>query len=247
MRLDGAAELVVGTRLLVEHLIVVLVGRILLEQAVVELDRLERTGAREVVLDAFRQLSLQHVLSRRDALLLVRALLELLLGADCDDADTRRRLRRRGGARGRQVDGLRSRQFEQLARAVESVFLLDLQIGQTTHRLRRALRLRRLFEEALVAVHRRVEAALDLHVLQIRRDLVQRRQRVLLRSAGARSEQRRAGGEQCAVGTHHLLRPRPAQRFLMPEWLAPWPRGRSCRPPRSAPASDRPRAARAGF
>ena len=51
---DGAPELVVGARLLVEHLVVVLVGRILLEQAVVELDRLERTGARQIVLDAFR-------------------------------------------------------------------------------------------------------------------------------------------------------------------------------------------------
>ena len=208
---DGAAELVVGARLLVEHLVVVLVGRILLEQAVVELDRLERTGAREVVLDAFRELSLQHVLRGRDALLLVGPLLELLLGADGHDADACRGLRCRRGAGVLQVDGLRRRQLEHLAGAVQPVFLLDLQIGQAAHRFRRALRLRRFLEETLVAVHRRVEAALDLHVLQIRRDVVQRCQRVLPRRAGARSEEHRTDEESGAPGAHHRAPPAPAR------------------------------------
>ena len=106
-----------------------------------------------------------------------------------------------------QVDGLRGRQLEELAGAVQSIFLLDLQIGQAAHRLRRALRLRRLLEEALVAVHRRVEAAFDLHVLQIRRNLVERRQRVLLRRAGAGSEEHCADNELCAVRAHYRAPP----------------------------------------
>ena len=81
-RFDGASQLVVSARLLVQHLVVVLVGRILLEQAVVELDGFERTGAFQVVLHAFGQLALQHVLHGGDALLLGSARFELLLGAD---------------------------------------------------------------------------------------------------------------------------------------------------------------------
>jgi hypothetical protein len=212
-RLDRAPELVVRTRLLVQHLVVVLGRRVLLQQAVVELDRFERTRPCEIVRGARRELSLQHVLRRRDPLLLIGTLFELLLGADCQDADAGRGLRRRsGGARGRQFGSLRGRQLEQLARAVQPIFLLDLQVGQAPHRLRRALRLRRFFEEALVAVHCRVEAAFDLHVLQIRRDLAQRAQCVLRRRAGARSEERRAGDEHCAVGTHHC--PPPAGAAL---------------------------------
>jgi hypothetical protein len=65
----------------IAYLVVVLVGRILFQQAVVQLDGFERTGALEVVLHAFGQLTLQHVLHGGDAVLLGSARFQLLLGA----------------------------------------------------------------------------------------------------------------------------------------------------------------------
>ena len=49
-----APELVIRARLLVQHLVAMRVVRILLEQRVVQLDRLERTRLLEIAANAFR-------------------------------------------------------------------------------------------------------------------------------------------------------------------------------------------------
>ena len=78
--LFGASELVAGSRLLVEHLVAISVGRVLREQLLVELDGFGRAGTLEVSGCPLRQRQFRQCLGGGDGRLARDALLELALG-----------------------------------------------------------------------------------------------------------------------------------------------------------------------
>jgi hypothetical protein len=73
----------------------------------------------------------------------------------------------------------------------QAELLLDLQVGEASHCLRRHRTLRRLVEEPTIAGHGHVEPLLDLDVLQVRPGAAQVREGVAFRRLGAAGDQHR--------------------------------------------------------
>jgi len=88
---------------------------------------------------------------------------------------------------------------------VYAELLLDFQVRETAHRLGSHRRLRRLLEEAPVALHRLIEALLDRHVLHVRAHLAQIGKRRLRVARGAADDESR--GEQYRSGEAAHQRP----------------------------------------
>ena len=176
--LFGAAELVVRPRLLIEDLVSVLVIRVLGQQPVIESDRLEWTLGIGASAHRVRRRG-AGVAARQDPALRGRAPLEILIGFPRAGAGDRRGRIGRAGLRARErLGGLRGGHFPRpgVARAYPEL-LLELQVRETPHRLRRHRGLRCLLEEAPVVLHGLIEALLDLHLLHVRAHVTQLRQR----------------------------------------------------------------------
>ena len=77
-RLFGPPQLVVRAGLLIQHLVVVLVGRILREQLIVERDRLQRSGRRQLLRAAGRR-DREPIAVRGNRVLRGRTTFEILL------------------------------------------------------------------------------------------------------------------------------------------------------------------------
>jgi len=163
-RFFGAAELVIGPRLLIEHLVAVLVIRVLGEQFVVQSDCLERprgipVGGQRTGL----QLACRAV--RRDFVLRRRAALKILFGLPSAGVIRRRgRVGRVGAFRG----GHRLRLDGALA---DPELLFELQVRQAPHRLRCHRRFRCFLQKTPVVLHRLFEALFDFRLLHIRAHL----------------------------------------------------------------------------
>src|SRR5947209_14196842 len=135
--LFGAAELVVRPRFLVEDLVSLLVIRILVQQPVIESDRLEWTVGICASAHRVRRRG-AGVTARKDSGLRCRAPLEILIGFLQTCAGSRRARIGTAGPRAREYrGGLRSGHFPRLgvARAYPEL-LFELQVRETPHRLR---------------------------------------------------------------------------------------------------------------
>ncbi len=199
----GTTQLVVRTRLLIEHLVAVRVGRVLRKQLVVQLDRFQRAGLLGTRVRAVRQDEAGNLAGGGDGLPSSRAQLQITFQVHCRGRlervmtrslraarfDFRRGIRcrhghRRGAGRPRLdfAGAARCGDLDQLAFVTQnSVFLLELQVCETPHGFRGHRVLRGLLEEATVALHCLDEAFVDLHFLRIRRYLTQAGQSALIR------------------------------------------------------------------
>ncbi len=188
----GPPQLVVRARLLVQHLVVVLVGRILGEQPVVQRDGLERGGR-------VRRLRTGR---RRQARRRGRARFELLLGLGGRAARSRCRECRAFGVRGDR-GALRSLHLDDPPVAIDPELLLDLQVGKPAHGLGSQLRLGRLVEEAAVALHGLLEPFGHGDFRRVGLDRVQLGERALLRARGTACRQRSRHCErECGPAAH---------------------------------------------
>ncbi len=221
--LVGLADLVVGARHLVEHLVVALVIRVGLEDLPVRFDGLAGTGR-----DHFAARTCEDVVvSRRLAqqfLTLRRALLEFLLGlgrpggSRCSCARFGP-LERRSARGRRHVCGfgfrhrlsprrLRDRRFlrrqlDDLARADHAVSLLDLQVGEAAHGFGCPRSLGRLFEVAPVTLRCTLEPVLEVNLLDVGLHAREFGKRALLGDGGAAGEQAGRGDEEKTDAPDH--------------------------------------------
>ena len=202
--LFGTPELVVRTGLLVDHPVVVLVVRVLGEQAVVERDGFERPGGRRLAGRAGRHRRDGIPRGRRDCVDLRCACLEIPVRLGVARHTRRGRRRRRRDCR---VGLFRRRHFLDLAVPADAELLLDLQVRESPHCFRRHLGPRRFLEVPPVALHGRLEALLDLHFLDVGLDVVKLRERVARGLVRAGGQQRRAEDACQTECTHHCCPP----------------------------------------
>ena len=188
-----------------------LVIRVLGEDSVIESDCLAWT----LGICASEQLVCRRgtgVVARLDRALRSRSPLESLIGfpPGCT-GDHRVRIASIGLLTHKGLSGLRGGHFPRLAVAYSyPVLLLDLQVGETPHRLRSHRGLRCLFDDFPVLLQSLIEAILDRHILHVGRHLMQvcqRSGRILFGSRGAadrecQREHHRNGEERRAM--HHF-------------------------------------------
>src|SRR2546422_1165237 len=207
--LFGAAELVVRPRHLIEDLVAVLVPGVLGEQPIVESDRLEWTVGICASAHRVRRRG-AGVTARQDTGLRCRAPLEILIGFLQTRAGSRRGRIGTAGPRAREYPGgLRSGHFPRLgATRAYPELLFELQVRETPHRLRSHRGLRCLREEAPVLLHGLIETLFDLHLLHVRTDVPQLRQRPprrqrLVGTRGAANHENRREHHRNGEATHY--------------------------------------------
>ena len=218
--LVDAPDLVECARLLVKHRVVVRVVRIVGQDLVVELDGIDRPRQRR--LPSAGQIEGSAPVLRPEPGRSGGASFEVRVGLGA------RRRSRAAGPFGRDRfgrGGLRRRKLRLLA-TEKAVLLLQLEIREAAHRLRRECGLRRFLEELLVPDHRLVEAVLDAHLGHVGLHAAQLRERAAVGIARAGRGEGRCEEQSRAEAAH---------RFSFLTGPAPSRRGRSCRRKRTGP------------
>ena len=197
------------------------VVRIVGEDLVVELDGIDRPRQRR--LPSVGQLEGRAVALRPEPRRSGGASFEVRVGLRARRGFRGARPFGRGGfGRG----GLRGRKLRDLLAAEDAVLLLQLEIREAAHRLRREGGLRRFLEELLVPDHRLVEAVLDAHLRHVGLHAAQLRERAAVGIPRAGRGEGRCEQQSRAEAAH---------RFSFLTGPAPSRRGRSCRRTRTGP------------
>ena len=201
-RFLDAAQLFVGARHVVQHLVVAIVVRVFRQQFLVQLDRLLSVGVLQVGGRTIRRDHGRLAGGRRDLLAGGGAFLEcrIRFGFSAAGAFSRKARLGRWPAGG----GIEAFRFVQLLGGPRlraggafggAVFLLDFQVRQAADGLGRQARFRSFFQEAPIALDGLFDAAVDALFLDFDAHIAQIGQGIALAAQCARCEP--GGQEQC--------------------------------------------------